>query len=266
MSELGKRIWVSVVFIPLLLWVLYYGALPLVILFLVVSGLGFFEYTKMMANIGIKIGMQWVVFNSLIFLALVFTRSFDMPLMWLVFISVLFSSMLLYSRQKSIQPMLATLFGLIYVGIMPAMIVRIGLDYQVQKILLALILMIWIVDSIAYLIGMKFGKHRNITEISPRKSIEGFVAGAIAPLFIVILSYIIGIKPLSMQNMLLIAVAAGIVGQLGDLCESMLKRFCGVKDSSDFIPGHGGILDRMDSLLLSGSFLYVALIIIENVR
>jgi len=66
--------------------------------------------------------------------------------------------------------------------------------------------------------------------------------------------------------LLLTAFAAGIVGQLGDLAESALKRFCQVKDSSNLIPGHGGVLDRSDSILLAGSFLYCAMLILTQVR
>ncbi|HNU97951.1 MAG TPA: phosphatidate cytidylyltransferase, partial [Candidatus Syntrophosphaera thermopropionivorans] len=117
-------------------------------------------------------------------------------------------------------------------------------------------------DSVAYFIGMKWGRHRGIFPISPKKSIEGFIAGIIAPFIIMIILYFIGIIK-SYQDLILVAVAAGIFGQLGDLVESMIKRFCGVKDSSKLIPGHGGILDRFDSILLAGSFLYCSLIILQ---
>lgn len=146
------------------------------------------------------------------------------------------------------------------------MIVRIGLDYHGQYILLGLVLMIWIVDSVAYFIGMSFGRHRGVTAISPRKSIEGFIAGALAPALIVFILYITGFRLIELKYLVLIAIAAGIVGQLGDLTESMIKRFAQVKDSSNLIPGHGGILDRTDSILLAGSFLYCAIQVLEKVR
>jgi phosphatidate cytidylyltransferase len=246
-------------FIPLLLWVLYQGGLPLVILFLIMAVLGFYEYIVMMSAIEVKIGYQWLFMIAFSYLAAVYTRSFDMVIFWGIFITILISTLVLWSKQKSVVPMLATFFGIIYTGILPAMIVRVGLDYSVQKILLALILMIWIVDSVAYFIGMRFGKHRNVTPISPKKSIEGFIAGAITPFILSIALYFGGFRLISLHSMLLISLSAGIVGQLGDLCESMLKRYCGVKDSSNFIPGHGGVLDRLDSALLAGSFLYCAL-------
>ncbi|MDZ4120835.1 MAG: phosphatidate cytidylyltransferase, partial [Candidatus Cloacimonadaceae bacterium] len=259
MSELLKRVIVSLIFIPGLLWILYHGGIVLIGLFFVLASLGFYEYKKMMASINIHIGFHWLVVNALCYNAFVWLRGYDIVIVWALFMIILVSAMLLWNREKSVLPMLSTLFGIIYLGILPALIVRIGIDFYVQKILLALILMIWIVDSVAYFIGMKYGKHRNVIEISPRKSIEGFIAGGLVPFLIVAAYYFIGCYPISMKNMLLVAFAAGVVGQIGDLCESMLKRFCTVKDSSDFIPGHGGVLDRMDSALLAGSFLYCAL-------
>jgi len=126
--------------------------------------------------------------------------------------------------------------------------------------------MIWFVDSIAYFVGMKIGKHRNITAISPQKSLEGFLAGILAPWLILIILYICKVRIMSFSYLALIAIAAGIIGQIGDLIESMLKRYCKVKNSSNLLPGHGGILDRCDSILFAGSFLYCALEILTKVR
>jgi len=266
MSEIKKRVLVAIAGIPALLAILYYGGYSLVALFLTASAIGFYEYRKMMKNVNIQIGFGWVLLNIGIFLSLISFRTYDMVILWLLFIAIVLSSMLLWSRDKSVLPMLATFFGIIYTGFLPALIVRIGLDHSVQKILLALILMIWIVDSVAYFVGMRFGKHRNVTEISPMKSMEGFIAGALVPYVILGLYLLSEMRPISSLNALLICFAAGVVGQLGDLCESMLKRFCGVKDSSGLIPGHGGVLDRMDSLLLAGSFMYVAIKLFTIVR
>jgi phosphatidate cytidylyltransferase len=106
---------------------------------------------------------------------------------------------------------------------------------------------------------VKFGKRRNIVAVSPRKSLAGFIAGGLAPWVILLILYLVKFDVLPIGELALIAIAAGIFGQIGDLVESMLKRFCGVKDSSNLIPGHGGILDRSDSILLAGSFLFCAL-------
>ncbi|PKN80064.1 MAG: phosphatidate cytidylyltransferase [Candidatus Cloacimonetes bacterium HGW-Cloacimonetes-1] len=263
MSELRKRVMIAVLFLPPLLWILFHGGIPLVALFGFLTIFGSYEYITMMNHAKIAVSYNWIVLQALVFAGFVFSQGYDIVILVFSLLFISTTALVRWEQNKSLTSMFAVVFGLIYTAVFPALMVKISLVYHAQKILLALILMIWIVDSVAYFVGMKYGKHRNVIKVSPQKSLEGFVAGCLAPLFIVVIYYFVGYRPLSMINLALVAVAAGIVGQVGDLVESMLKRFCNVKDSSNIIPGHGGILDRMDSALLSGAFLYCALVLIN---
>ena len=266
MSELRQRVVVSVIFIPLLLAALWLGGGYLVVMFALVNILGGLEYITMMRGRGHRIAWIWLGLGALLYGALLLTRGYDLVLVWAAFLLIVIDGISVWDEATSVPRAFAVCFGLVYTAVLPAMITRIGLDYIGQPILLTLIVMIWIVDSVAYFVGMSFGRHRGVTAVSPRKSLEGFFAGAFVPVVIVVIIYFSGWRPLPARLMLLIAIAAGIFGQLGDLAESMLKRYCGVKDSSRLIPGHGGILDRTDSILLAGSFLYCAIKIFEKVR
>lgn len=266
MSELSKRVWVSVFFIPILIAALFFGRLPLVLMFLLVSALGTMEFYQMMCAKGLQLPKLLLVLNPSIYLALVFIRSMDMSLIWVGFLLLGISSLIRWKQHEELSGSFVSFWAMLYVGVIPALIARIGLDYPKDFILLVMVLMIWIVDSAAYFVGMSLGRHRNVTSVSPKKSVEGFMAGVLAPAVIVFIMYISGFRLLSLTQLILVAVASGIVGQLGDLLESMVKRHAGVKDSSKLIPGHGGVLDRTDSILLAGSFLYCALQVLEKVR
>jgi phosphatidate cytidylyltransferase len=264
MRELGKRVFVSIIFIPILILALYFGGIPLYLMFLFVSVMGSQEYIAMMRNAGIDISHYWILLNPVMFSAGVFFPGIHLSLIWLTLLITMSDAAIKWNRQTSVPRMFATFWGSIYTALMPAMIVMISWQLHVKKILLALILLIWIVDTVAYFVGMRFGKKRNITPISPKKSREGFIAGLLAPAVISFILYICGFRYFSAQELALLVVASGVFGQLGDLLESMLKRFCDVKDSSRLIPGHGGVLDRTDSILLAGSFLYAALAMLIN--
>jgi len=266
MTELRQRILVSVVFIPVLLSALWLGGIPLIIMFAMINVLGGLELIMMLRNKAIKVSFNLLIPSFLLYIMLVLVRGLDAVLVWTALLLLIIGGILNWDRERTVPGIMGALFCLVYVSFIPALIVRIGLDYIGQPILLSLVIAIWIVDSVAYFVGMSFGKHRNLTPISPRKSLEGFVAGALVPFVIVIIFYYTGFKPIAMPYMLMVASAAGIVGQMGDLAESMLKRFADVKDSSRIIPGHGGILDRTDSILLAGSYLYCVLMIFEKVR
>lgn len=121
-----------------------------------------------------------------------------------------------------------------------------------DKVLLALFI-VWATDSAAYLIGMNFGKHKLAPRVSPNKSIEGFIGGILGAVLVTVLFMLVDSTvalPYGMYRMSLFAVFFSVAGQFGDLIESAMKRHFGVKDSGKFIPGHGGVLDRFDSMLV----------------
>ena len=122
------------------------------------------------------------------------------------------------------------------------------------RIVLAVFGAIWIGDTAAMLVGLRFGRHRFFSRISPKKTIEGAVAELFAStIFFVIAGPFVGI---GFPHSLVLGVLIGVVAEVGDLVESQLKRTAGVKDASHLIPGHGGVLDRIDSLLPVGVLVY----------
>lgn len=122
-----------------------------------------------------------------------------------------------------------------------------------------LILTIWVCDTAAYIGGSYFGRHKLMERISPKKSIEGAVFGFVFALLAAALFHQWFVRGLRLQDALFIGLVVGSIGQYGDLFESLLKRDAGVKDSSNLIPGHGGILDRFDSLTICAPVVYLYL-------
>ncbi|WP_283678682.1 phosphatidate cytidylyltransferase [Lentilactobacillus sp. Marseille-Q4993] len=139
--------------------------------------------------------------------------------------------------------------GMMYIGF--------GFNYFIDaraeglQVLLFALFIVWITDSGAYIFGRQFGKHKLAPHVSPNKTIEGSVLGTVSA--IVLVSIFVNFYPVSdhsLVTMVPIIAFLSIAGQFGDLIESALKRYFGVKDSGRILPGHGGILDRFDSLLL----------------
>ncbi|HEY3874306.1 MAG TPA: phosphatidate cytidylyltransferase [Candidatus Kapabacteria bacterium] len=129
--------------------------------------------------------------------------------------------------------------------------------------LIALLASIWICDSAAFAIGKKIGRTKIAERVSPNKTWEGAIAGLVAAIltWILAVTYIDDLKLVSISTAMVMGIIVGVFGQIGDFAESMLKRDAGVKDSSTLIPGHGGVLDRIDSILFVAplAYLYIEL-------
>jgi phosphatidate cytidylyltransferase len=152
------------------------------------------------------------------------------------------------------------LFGILFIGFLLAYVSLIRNMPNGRVWVLFLIITVWAGDIFALLVGSFFGKHKLYPKISPNKTFEG-LAGAIVGSIIVALAFSwLFIPNLKTGSCALLAIGVAILGQLGDFTESMVKRSAQVKDSGTLIPGHGGMLDRLDSFLFSAPLLHYALL------
>ncbi len=198
--------------------------------------------------------VSWVIFffglNYVIFLYILFLFLF-------VAIDV-FSNKITHSIERISYSM----FSLLYLPLMLSFLFLIRTLEHGRYLLIILYGSIWLTDSAAYFFGAAYGKHKNIFSSSKNKSLEGFIAGFITSFVSVYLLnqlvfLVFGYFAIySIIDILIFGFIVGFLGQLGDLIESILKRDLEVKDTSNLIPGHGGILDRFDSLLISAPFLF----------
>lgn len=156
-----------------------------------------------------------------------------------------------------------TVLGVLYVALPLAMmfwIPSLGGEAWFPGTMVAYIFIIWANDVFAYLVGMSVGRRKFFERISPKKSWEGFFGGLIGAVLVGMAAAWLLDEPLWAWAGL--ALVAAVTGVLGDLTESMLKRSAGVKDSGRLIPGHGGVLDRFDAMLLSAPFVFVYLYLV----
>ncbi len=132
------------------------------------------------------------------------------------------------------------------------------------NILLGSFILVWVNDTFAYLIGKNFGKQKLFPRISPKKTVEGFLGGLF---FSCVASYFISkhTYTLNFTNWLILAIIISVFGTIGDLIESKFKRQAGVKDSGVIMPGHGGLMDRLDSIIFAAPFIYLFLRILKYV-
>lgn len=164
-------------------------------------------------------------------------------------------------NQNAVTLIALTLFGIFYVGWFFSFLVKIRFLEDGHKLAAYLLLVTKAGDTGAYLIGSKFGRHRLIPRISPNKSVEGAIGGFVFSLFFAVISWFY-LRWMPFSVIFIGGVLIGVFAQLGDLAESLVKRDYKVKDSSPFLPGLGGMLDVIDSVLFTAPIFYIYLTIV----
>ncbi len=254
-----KRILSALCILPLLTLVVWYGSpLHFLLLITAVIGLGLAEFYRMLAAKGFP-RWEWLGVPLGLALPLAFYAGGTARQAVATGIVGLILTAGLFARQDlsvSLQSAAYTLLGVFYVSWLLSHVMLLRLLAEGQYYVFYVFLIVWLGDAVALYIGTFLGRHKLAPSISPRKTVEGAIGGLLGSVGGALLGRVWLLDHFTLAQSVLIGTMLALLGQLGDLSESLLKRSAGVKDSAHFIPGHGGILDKMDGILLSAPAMY----------
>jgi len=272
MKDIVIRAFSGLLYVLLLIFCLY-NEHTLIILFFVFGIISLAEFKKL---IQLKSFIPYVVFVILYFvfgywqLVMNSTQGLDEATQILQVLTIFVQLFLIKDlfSEKTIplfhsKRFIITTFYLSSAFVFLVLIANYYAEYN-PSILLGSFILIWVNDTFAYLVGSKFGKQKLFPSISPKKTVEGFLGGLF---FSCIASYFIAhfTNTLSFTQWLILSIIVSVFGTIGDLIESKFKRQANVKDSGVIMPGHGGLLDRLDSIIFAAPFIYLFLRIIQYV-
>ena len=272
MNETLTRAISGFVYVAILIAAIYTSQTAFAILFLIFALISCWEFNRLIGLKSIRPYFQVAVSAVLVYLT-IFKEQDNSNRLFIVLAAItlvmhLFLTYKLFQLKKlndksilsSQLPLLYLIIPFTLLTLIPSVINN---TYN-PNIIFGVLVIIWSNDTFAYLIGRQFGKHKLFEKVSPKKTIEGFLGGLI---FGMIAAVIISetTESLSTLKWLILSVIIALAGAIGDLVASKFKREANIKDSSNLIPGHGGFLDRLDSLIFVSSFVYLYLQIINYV-
>jgi len=265
----AKRIIVSIIFLPCILIIARRGGVYFLIMVGIVVLAGMWEFYRMVRQKGLRpfkfIGLAAGVLIPVLYYF--HSQGSVNVLLSITFIGITAAELCRKGIHNPVYNISVNMMGVIYVGWLGSHLVLLrelpvikGMDYSSGFLFVLLVFILtWTYDTGAYAVGKIIGKHRLVPGISPGKTIEGTVGGVALSLIAILIARKYFLSFLNLQQAVFLAVLSSMVGQLGDLAESLIKRDVRAKDSSSTIPGHGGILDRFDSMLFNAPVIYYLL-------
>lgn len=259
------RVITSLIAAPIILVCVYFGGAPFFLLILGLALIAVNEFYNLMMKKGL-FPAYWV--GNLITIFFITFAYYAVKRNWepahsailtLAAAIAMISGIFLKREKDSIVDIAVTILGMVYVGWFMSYLFFIRSLTEHGGYLFFLLLTVWAMDVAAYLAGRMFGHTPLMPSVSPKKTWEGAVAGFV--LCLIAAAIFSQTAQLEIGHALVLGVLIGIFGQMSDLIESLIKRDAGAKDSSEILPGHGGVLDRIDSFVLTAPLMYYYLII-----
>jgi phosphatidate cytidylyltransferase len=253
-----RRLLSTLVLLPLFVWMVAEGPVWLFgAVMVLVGALGQWEFTRMFERAGVRtFRVLGLVGGSLV------TASFALPVSERVAFTAVLLALLAVgllrpeAGRPAWEPVAVTLFGVGYVNWLLGYTFWLRDLEEGREWILLLVSVTWLGETAAYLVGSTLGRHKLAPAISPRKTVEGALAQLVMSVLAAVAARATFFPALSLESAALVGLLLGVVGQAGDLLESAIKRSVGTKDTGRLIPGHGGMLDRVDSLLVNTPVLF----------
>ncbi|MBP3254625.1 MAG: phosphatidate cytidylyltransferase [Bacteroidales bacterium] len=258
MNNLTKRAITGTIYVLSVIAAIFIHPICCAVYFLIISAIGLWEFFNVAGKKNIvadritAIGLGLLTYSCILLLSQgEFQTAKRVLAIAIIGVIIIFVNEMYRKSENPFTNIAYTLTGVFYVAVPLALtnwIVNFNGTYS-PMVLMSVFIFAWCNDTFAYLTGMKLGKHKLFERISPKKTWEGWIGGFV---FTVIAAFIVSwfSDALALADFIAIAVITSVVGTFGDLTESMFKRQMQVKDSGNILPGHGGILDRFDILLL----------------
>ena len=270
-----KRTLTLLIAIPLISSIIYWGSENIfLIIAILVAGCALFEYlnfnlpdSTLLTRVSLVIpGVVSIVFVRQYFKAGIFVNG-SHEIEWLLssllvvltlgVFAALIRKFLLFPGKRAFQDNISVaLIGIVYTCIFLSYLVLIRNRTDGLGWIFFVLIVLWMGDTGAYIVGSLMGRRKLCPHISPNKTVEGALAGLLFSLLAGLVCKHLFLTELTVTHCLILTAGIACMGQLGDLCESIFKRERGVKDSGSLLPGHGGMLDRIDSLLFAAPLLY----------
>lgn len=206
--------------------------------------IGLYELRNLFLKLNYKYNLVMQEIFAVIYLLLVYFKGSFISSIFLVFYILFMLIMLTFTQKYKLEEICVQIFSMVLLSSIFGLLIRLNND----RLIWLVFILSWGTDTFAYLGGMIFGKHKLIESISPNKTMEGSISGIIGSLSLaIIFNIFIGIT--NFFIILILAILGSMIAQVGDLCFSKLKRIAGIKDFGQIFIGHGGILDRFDSVI-----------------
>jgi phosphatidate cytidylyltransferase len=260
---LDKRVISALILLPLLIVVTICGGVLFEGSVIIITAVALFEYVSAFKNTENKVTTFVLIIGFIMYYVIILANKFSFILPIIFLLVILSMAMPIFNDNYNVISSGITFIGFVYIVCFFSLLILIR-NHNEGSILIWLVYIIsWCSDTGAYYTGKTFGKKKLCPKVSPNKTVEGAIGGIVASVLgILIWAFLNPSINITWYQLIILGVVGSIVSVIGDLSASLIKRYIGIKDYSNIIPGHGGILDRFDSILFTAPVVYYCIVIL----